>query len=120
MSDATKQALEQFVQKMLSGAEQAGEFAVEQAPLLVQEWLRWQVVDNAMALVVFAALAWAAWRFFRVARRWDDEAAQVVGCVAAVAAVAAGLAALESMFSLVKVLVAPRVVVLEKFMELVR
>lgn len=39
MDEQTKQALSEFIRKALEATEKAGEFAVEQAPLVVQEYI---------------------------------------------------------------------------------
>lgn len=139
MNEATKQALEQFVTKMLAAAEQGAGWSAEQAPLLVQEWLRWQLVDAlivvvASALVIGAAvvsgkkalagLRGEATREDRLRHGYDDSdpLPYVLWLVfGAIAPCALGLLMfLASASTAVKVTIAPRVVVLEKFAELVR
>ena len=120
MNEATKQAIEQFIQKILAGAEAAGNFTTEQTPLLVQEWLRWQIVDSAFWLVVglvILAVSLLTWK-----RSWkisfDEDIPLIVANFTGV--LLGSLMTVTNTFDLIKVLVAPRVVLLEKFADLVR
>jgi hypothetical protein len=121
MDEATKQALNAFVQKMIASAEQAGSFAVEQTPLLVQEWLRWQLWESvliAVAAFVVAVVLAVITRRLLYRDDWDDFMPfQILAGIGAV--IASGVAFQHAALAL-KVFVAPRVVILEKFMDLVR
>jgi heme/copper-type cytochrome/quinol oxidase subunit 2 len=120
VSEQTKQALEQFVQKMLAGAEQAGAFAVEQTPLLVQEWLRWQLVSSLLMAIVLVVptlvLLFVGWRYRQSI--WEDE--HPLPVFAFVLSLIPGVAMAVNIIHATKVYIAPRVVILEMFAHLVQ
>ena len=126
MNETTQQALEQFVQKMLTAAEQGGSWTAEQAPLVVQEWLRWQMVSAAGAAAILLALCGVAAglsRYCVVLARRDPREAEVNWSIAAMTAVIAVIIGLFSLIPIwrgIKVYIAPRVVVLEKFADLIK
>lgn len=133
MSEQTKQALETFVQKILSLAESSTDFAVEQIPLVVQEWLTWMAVEHAMWVVFQLSIPVAAYllvgKVGRIIYEEEDETkdAEILAITRVIRIVAAavlgtmfGLAAMWNLTVVVKVWLAPRVVVLEKFADLVR
>lgn len=126
MDEATKQALNQFVAKMLSAAEQSATWTADQAPLVIQEWLRWELIINAVWsgiwLGAFVAVWMASAKMIVLGNsdHGDDDiiaAAWVIRVIFGV--VFCGLSigyALDSM----KVYAAPKVVVLEYFASLVK
>jgi len=124
MNDATKQALEQFVTKMLSAAEQGASWTADQAPLLVQEWLRWQLVNSALWALVFVAITTLiAIRMLPWAKRGEERDEFEFGAAwvsYSVVQLLTFIAAAVWVESLLKVLIAPRVVVLEKFADLIK
>jgi heme/copper-type cytochrome/quinol oxidase subunit 2 len=121
MDEATKQALNAFVLQTLDIAKTASAWTAEQAPILVQEWLRWQMFAAwgwafvfAVVTGVIATLAVFCWR----QHREDPGSDYVIGAtVLSVATVVPFAISVAWVFDAVKVLVAPRVVVLEKFMR---
>ena len=121
MSDATKQALEQFVTKMLAAAEQGASWTADQAPLLVQEWLRWQLASSLAlgiaTLVLGLACVVVTWKLC-VHKYWDDLVP--LQAIPAIVAFALLGASGHHVLLAIKVYVAPRVVVLEKFAELIK
>lgn len=134
MNETTKAALEQFVMKMLDVVEQHATWTAEQAPLVVQEWLRWQminaVIEASPALVAsIAAVCGCRW-LLRRARWYADHSEFNTGGEAVdlqFGAVLVGSLAvmLFSMFLFLaspalKVYLAPRVVILEKFADLLK
>lgn len=89
------------------------DFAVEQAPMVVQEYLRWQFTEAIFFAVFFGVLAIVVWAIaprFDKAIDGEGEAALFVRCVAALVFVfAVGFNGYEA----VKVKVAPRIVLIE-------
>lgn len=121
MSEETKKALEAFVLQVIDAARTGAQWTSDQAPLLVQEWLTWQAADSIIWIVLGLILLGISFAFFRkikaaVAGTSDDGCQWFMllpGSVGFVFAVANTL-------DLVKVLVAPRLVVFEKFVELIK
>lgn len=131
MTDTTKQALEAFVLQMIEAAKTGASWTAEQTPLLVQEWLKWQLGEAALLLVICYlgiafALGWA--RYFHIrhladikengyARHdWQDGRNLTLVGSATVFLITTGTFG----WTILKVLVAPRVVVFEKFIEVIK
>jgi heme/copper-type cytochrome/quinol oxidase subunit 1 len=120
LAAATKQALEQFVTKMLAAAEQGATWTADQAPLLVQEWLRWQLAQSVLLTVLLLGgaviLGRTTARWFRDDDIWPETPLPLFSSLVTGVLLLFGCAAL---FDAVKVYLAPRVVVLEKFVDLI-
>lgn len=124
MTPETKQALEAFVLQIIDAAKTGATWTAEQTPLLVQEWLRWQLAEASIILVFgLLAIAFAVY-WIRNVNWWleADDPAPLIG--GGVVAILGGIFALVTVpvatITIAKVLVAPRVVVFEKFIELVK
>lgn len=122
MDETTQKALNEFVQQIISVAQTGAQWTTEQAPLVVQEWLQWQLTEalllGCLGVVMLVFAPAAAYRAYR----WLDET-EGLGIIAGVVALFSMVLGviLSSQFLLaLKVYVAPRVVVLEKFAELVK
>lgn len=131
MSDELKTALTVFVQQIIAAAKDGASWTAEQAPMVVQEWLRWQVVSGftvaavtTVMTVICLRVAWGIHRWVRDGERrpYDDrELTYIPAAVLVVAGVLAWFeAALPALMDATKALIAPRVVVLERFMELLK
>jgi hypothetical protein len=121
INEEVKQKMIEYLQSFEAGIKKAGEFSAEQAPLVVQEFLRWEIVCNGafavaagMLLIVFLA---AAIRYhFKV----DGEEKVFVWLVASVPLVAFGIGFGTCAERAGKAWLAPRIVVLEKISTLVQ
>lgn len=123
--------LNQLLVTGLEWLKQAGEFTAEQAPLVVQEYLAWELTSNIYLIVFWAVmltlslvLANAGLRTWRAGisdQCFDKQALAVATIVLAlVASLISFVGAAVSGYRAVKVSVAPRVVLIEKFSELVK
>jgi hypothetical protein len=118
MTDETKKALEAFVLQMIDAAKSGASWTAEQAPILVQEWLRWQLVE---AIIIIVTLTIGSVLFGAIAKHyWHDIDDNPVPFFALLAGIILWVPLFFNILALAKVLVAPRVVVFEKFMELVK
>lgn|SRR3990167_2475004 len=124
MNETTQQALEQFVQKMLTAVEQGASWTAEQAPLVVQEWLRWQMVEAAsraaLMVVLCVVFGWLSRRCLAKMREHSLDPWEVPAGLAAVVSLVSGVLAGVAALDALKVYLAPRVVVLEKFVDLIK
>jgi hypothetical protein len=119
MNEQTKQALSDFVQKMIAAAEQGAAFTAEQTPLLVQEWLRWQLVEASFWAVICigaAVLSIAYWK--KMWRLSEDEGFPYIA-VNAIGSFSTVPGLVYTIYAL-KVWVAPRVVVFEEFLKILK
>ena len=122
MTDQTEQALTESVTEIIGWVEQAKDFAVEQAPDVVQQLLAWELVTNlagTVALLLGAAVvAWssrACWRKHHALIKdggYDREDWDAGAAITGAAAAGLFLASWVPALSAIKVFVAPKLVVL--------
>lgn len=124
MTDETKRALEAFVLQIIDAAKSGAQWTAEQTPLLVQEWLRWQLAENVIHLFfAFIGVIFTVWWLKRAKKflEEDNPIGFIGGGVAALFGAMCGVAIIPvAIESIIKILVAPRVVVFEKFIELIK
>ena len=128
MTEQTEQALAESVTEIIGWVEQAKDFAVEQAPLVVEELLHWKLVMGITGAVVFLVLAAGcgvlSWQFNKrhneiVESGAYDTAYWDVGCVfVGIGAATFFFVSWVPALAAVKVLVAPRLVVLDALKNL--
>ena len=125
MDEATKKAMSEFVQQALTTAKAGAQWTADQAPLLVQEWLHWQLTEAVVIAIGFWILlgvfVWM-WRSTWPTREdvnnaLDDHPGPLFAAIPIIACAVFGVSWL---LTAAKVLVAPRVVVLEKLADLVK
>ena len=122
MSKELQAALTELLQKTLTGVEKAGDFAVEQAPLVVQEYLAWGFWSSAFwataLLIPVVIYAFQLRRFCRWA--WDnsDSDAEVLPVICTIAAVVVAGIGLSFVSDMIQIAVAPRVYIIEQLKAL--
>jgi len=121
INEEIKQKMVEYLQTFEAGVKKAGEFSAEQAPLVVQEFLRWEIVCNGffgvvMGVLLLAVFATAIRYHFKV----DGEEKAFVWIFAAIPLVAFGIAFGTCFERAGKAWIAPRIVVLEKISTLVK
>jgi heme/copper-type cytochrome/quinol oxidase subunit 2 len=115
MDEALKAQMVEFAKRLLDAAETGATFAAEQTPLLVQEWLRWELASSliyaGLAVVVIAACVYGCVRAVKM-KNSDDAENMFLACfvMGIVALVVAGINTHDA----IKVWVAPRVVIVER------
>ncbi len=117
---------EEFLKELLTWLKESKSFVSEQAPEVIQQYLLWGIVDNvgmiALAAVVitvsyFATFKWApqdkcagSWRFEKF----------ITGLAGGVLSVFFGIGAIISAFTLAKILIAPKLYLLQAIGRLVK
>lgn len=108
-----------FLDAVESQANSAGQFVIEQTPLVAQEYLAWTFWHGClMAAVASIPLAIGLYLLRRFLRDPDGDAAPPLFVLALFGSIFGLSAAFYGIHSAVKVTVAPRVVLLEKVAEL--
>lgn len=142
MDETTKQALNDFVKKIIDAAQSGAAWSVEQAPLIVQEWLQWVFWSNAINAAIYVLIILFSFLVYVVGLRkglqyaeaqkkplaygaWDWEFFSYMwGGIGAVVVAPISFCLLVSIWShallAIKVAVAPRVMVIEKISELLK
>lgn len=109
-----------------SVANQGTEFVSEQAPLLVQEYLHWifwgSMIQAGINLAILIAMVFfARWAGKKIYEK-DSDASMVcliLGILFCIPACFCAAQAIAGIMDAIKVLVAPRVIIVEKIAELV-
>jgi len=74
MDENTKKQLNEFLLKLINGAEKAGDFAIEQAPLVAQEVVAYGQATSTAIVVIFVILVLACFRYVpRGIAKLDDS-----------------------------------------------
>lgn len=128
-----KDALAEVVRKAISLAEKTGEFVMEQAPELIQEFLTWKLYENifiaaiCIAVIIMARYLPTLWlskdkpnigyltvRFFNL---YGEEGALVSLMVFISATVLATPFLIVSILDIIKIVVAPKIYLIEYFLK---
>lgn len=127
MEPETTDLAQEVIEKAIAWIETAEGFAVEQAPLFVDEILRWAVVGGALQIMICVVLAvlpsCVFVRFYRLIPKGDDIfdldffesfVTMLSGAVSLIAIAVGLIVSLESTFRIAKAIMAPRLYILEE------
>jgi hypothetical protein len=123
MDDELKQRLIKYLDKMEEAVDGGSDFILDQAPLVVQEYLLWQwwlhLLAMALSILVIVPCVLLGVRLIRESYETDNE--QTFGWGMLVIAISGCLLvpAIGEAFTFLKVAIAPRIVVMEYLAELV-
>ena len=121
INEEIKQKMIEYLQSFEAGIKKAGEFSAEQAPLVVQEFLRWELISNALFGITTGVLFVI---FLIVALRYhfktEGEFKIFVWLFAAIPLVFSFVGSAAGFEASGKAYFAPRIVVLEKIATLVK
>lgn len=125
MDETTKKALNDFILEVIEGARTATNFAIEQTPLLVQEWIHWHIslAIFTFVVVLFAILTGALLMRAATKKSWGEGVpfAQGLGGVLIFFFLLVGSPGWGPVILYgVKAYVAPRVFLVETLIHLVR
>lgn len=65
--------LAELVKKGIEVAETTGNFVIDQAPQLLQEFYRWHIVSNIMGIVISFLVIYFSVKFFKMCGRKEKE-----------------------------------------------
>ena len=69
----TDEVLAEVVKKALSVAEKTGEFAIEQAPLLLQEFYSWHITKESLGIALSFILLFVVYRLHKKLKKYKTE-----------------------------------------------
>lgn len=137
MSEELQKALEAFLAKVINGIETAGEFAVEQVPLVIQEALTWYMVSSLVATAVgisfLGGAIWLTKRTFNKKNGWvhryhadgtmlykyDNDLLTGVGCFVYPIMALSGLITILNNTEWLMILVAPKWFIVTEMAKLI-
>lgn len=137
MSEELQKALEQFLAKIIQGIETAGEFTVEQVPMVIQEALTWYMVSSLVATAVgvlfVGGAIWLTYRTFNkkngwvhyyredgtLLHAWENEGFTIVGIVLYPLVALIGLITILCNTEWLQILVAPKWFIVSEMSKLI-
>lgn len=121
INEEIKTKMVEYLQTFEAGVRKAGEFSAEQAPLVVQEFLAWEITRNGSFAILLAVLLLVCLSVSVCThRRLEGEDRAFLWLFAAVPLIAFSVAMVSCAERAGKAYLAPRIVVLEKISELVQ
>lgn len=118
----TDQKLAESVETVLAWMEQGKDFATEQAPLLAQEIIRYEIFLSlflgGLMLVALLASCWMAWQ---IKKRWKevyDNDLEPLLFVPAVIGGASFFSVVVNTAHLIRAIIAPRLVIIDALKDL--
>lgn len=121
MNEELQTRITQYLDAIESSAETAGDFVVEQTPLLAQEYLAWMFWSNvfiaALTLLVAAVCGLICYLLIRASKKHPGVLAEAVFLSGFFGLVCVAIACTAA-YDAIKVTVAPRVVLLEAVKDL--
>ena len=115
--DLEKQ-LSTILEKALNLAEKSGEFAIEQAPLLLQEFYKWHTASYVMGSLLFI-VPLILFIFFYKKADWDygDSFTEIMCVAFGILSLVTIIISLINIYNLVFILVAPKLYIIEYFVK---
>ena len=114
-----EEQLSLVLKKALNVAEKSGEFVIEQAPLLLQEFYRWHIASHIMGSLFFL-LTLIPFIYFYKKTDWEEYdisfegfMAIVFGCITVITLIVS----IINIYQLVFIIVAPKLYLIEYFLK---
>jgi len=120
MNEKLENLLAQIVEKAMEAAEKTGEFIIEQAPLLLQEFYRWHLIKNVLALIVWFIISsisiWGFVKLFKFIKKEDTAMYPVL--MFFIFPFGFGFYGLyESIYNILYITIAPKLYLIEYFIK---
>ena|SRR5690606_28033239 len=121
--------LSEIVKKAIEVAEKTGEFAIEQAPLLLVEFYRWNLIKNIFVALVIALGIFILWKIFKscgsveekdskiLNKYYDDYFLIVFGTPSVILVIIGILFFVKSLYNIIFILTAPKLYLIEYFIK---
>ena len=114
-----EEQLSTILEKALNVAEKSGEFIIEQAPLLLQEFYQWHTVTHIMGSLLFL-LTLIPFIIFYKKTDWgsyEDSFSEIMSMVFGVSSVFTIIISIIHIYKLVFITVAPKLYLIEYFVK---
>lgn len=123
MNEETKTILNQFLSSLMEGLNKAGAFVTEQLPLVLQEYITWEIASSIVWLVPWTLAAIGCVKLWKWLLSIDDDDAddkELAFLIAAVPSIIAFGAVIYNVLDMCKAIFAPRVYLIEELSKLVK
>lgn len=129
MDEELKQKLSEYLDQLESGIQQAGGFVIDEVPLVVKEYLNWEIYSYGFSAVVslivailFSVFFIKLLKYLNTTDEIDTDCGPYVLCwiLSGFITIISLVTCVSNTYSMIKPIVAPRVVIIEKISELTR
>ena len=124
MNEQLQQALAELITKSVQTAEKAGEFIVSELPEVVGQLLAWEITWNLIwfcfGILVFILSVYGNYRFFVWAKSEDGDTEALMFMVITLIPVVIGMVFCGANLDWLKILIAPKVWLIEYAANLVK
>lgn len=120
----------ELINEILTILKSTKSFVVNQMPDVVQQILHWSIAESALLILIgLGMFVGAVWGLIKIRQKWKDRANhydddEFLFIISAIGCVCGGFVSVPiffiNLFSLVKILVAPKIYLLEYFTGLLR
>ena len=131
MNNKLEEQLAKAIEKAMGVAEKTGEFVIEQAPELLREFYAWHIAEHCLIMVLSATAIIMPWIFKKVIPTCEDELDKmnffgkdvhmgfaIPGYIVGIGmAIFAAIEFCNHAMLLVKILVAPKLYLIEYFLK---
>ena len=131
MNDKLEDQLAKAIEKAMGVAEKTGEFVIEQAPELLREFYAWHIAEHCLMMVLSATVIIMPWVYRKVLPTCDEYMDKmsffgkdvhagfaIPGYIVGIGmAIFAAIGFCEHAMLLVKILVAPKLYLIEYFLQ---
>ena len=109
-----------FLYELLDFAKDAGAFAKEQVPLVLQEYITWGIVSSIIWMLPFLAFAFFVPRLLRIASKMEPDEGAFLGVLVFFGSATSVIAIVYHSLDAAKAIFAPRVYLIETLSELLK
>lgn len=114
-----EELLKPYVEKALKAMEAGGEFIIDQAPELIQQFYAWHIASNIVWVTLSLTIAGVSFYIIRTAYKndddWDVEYTAAAWVFGSAFFVIGTVMSVINILNLIKVLVAPKLYLIEHF-----
>jgi hypothetical protein len=120
MMESTDKALAELIQKALSGIDGMIGFGKDQLPAVIEQLMLWKLWQHGVLCALFLMLALLAGYLWKRARESDFNDEAIIYIILSIAIFAFGFTAITCGLNVIKILVAPKVWLIEYAAELIK
>ncbi|MBC7642121.1 MAG: hypothetical protein H7174_07265 [Flavobacterium sp.] len=126
----TDEVLSEVVKKALTVAEKTGDFVIEQAPLLLQEFYRWHICANIFGILLGLFLCFLAYKIpllwlsndkdyydTKFFSKYGDESGMIAWIFFIIVVIIGAIFLFCSIYELVYILVAPKLYLIDYYIK---
>lgn len=116
--EKTETQLSGLVEKAIEVAEKTGEFAIEQAPLLLKEFYAWHLISNIMGVILCLIIIVSFIVLFKKTKfEYIETFNEILCIILGVSSISSFIFLCINIYNIVFILVAPKLYLIEYFIK---